>query len=471
MCSGRTWTLLRPMGGCVSSTFLGGLKGAQTLVFGAGVTGAPTIEYLTSQGSVVHILDENLEIPNVLRSLEGINLSHIYCAVVSPGWHIDHPLIEEARQNGVKVISEIDLAWRVKLETAPDQRWLALTGTNGKTTTVQMAEAMLRESGIDATACGNVGFTAIEAVTQTTSQILILELSSFQLEWSNEAHFEAVAILNIAEDHIDWHKTFEKYAEAKLRITENAHSVILNGQDAEIVKRAKSIVHPIVWFSLDTPAPHQIGLVENLIVDRAFISDEAEVLFELADIKPAAPHNVLNAMAAAGLARSVGASSDAITNAMKKFKLDHHRLEVIAEKDGITWIDDSKATNPHAAVAALQSHMSSIWIAGGLAKGASMDELVERCKGRIKAAIVIGKDGPIIEAALRKHAPEIQIASIDPAIRGIEVMRRAVSLAHLQARPGDVVLLAPACASMDQFKNYAERGELFTQAVKEKIGE
>lgn len=463
------------MGGCVSSTFLNGLNGAPTLVFGAGVTGAPTIEFLKSQGSVVHIVDEKVEAPDVLRSLQGLNLQEMYCAVVSPGWHTDHPLIEEARHNGVKVLSEIDLAWRVKLETAPDQRWLALTGTNGKTTTVQMAEAMLRESGIDATACGNVGFTAIEAVTQTSSEILILELSSFQLEWSNEAHFETVAILNIAEDHIDWHKSFENYAAAKFRITENAKRVILNRHDDEIVKRAQSIGNLIgnrlIWFSLDTPAPHQIGLVENLIVDRAFISEEAEALFELTDITPAVPHNVLNAMAAAGLARSVGATSESIAQALKNFTLDHHRLEVVAEKDGITWIDDSKATNPHAAVAALQSHMSSIWIAGGLAKGASMEELVEKCKNRIKVAILIGKDAPIIEAAMRKHAPEIQIASIDPGLAGIEVMRRAVALAHMQARSGDVVLLAPACASMDQFKNYAERGELFAQAVKEKIGE
>jgi UDP-N-acetylmuramoylalanine--D-glutamate ligase len=320
-----------------------------------------------------------------------------------------------------------------------------------------------------------VGFTAIEAVTQTSSEILILELSSFQLEWSNEAHFETVAILNIAEDHIDWHKSFENYAAAKFRIIEKAKCVILNRHDDEIVKRAQLngnlIGNRLIWFSLDTPAPHQIGLVENLIVDRAFISEEAEALFELTDITPAVPHNVLNAMAAAGLARSVGATSESIAQALKNFTLDHHRLEVVAEKDGITWIDDSKATNPHAAVAALQSHMSSIWIAGGLAKGASMEELVEKCKNRIKVAILIGKDAPIIEAAMRKYAPEIQIASIDPGIAGIEVMRRAVALAHMQARSGDVVLLAPACASMDQFKNYAERGELFAQAVKEKIGE
>jgi UDP-N-acetylmuramoylalanine--D-glutamate ligase len=459
------------MGGCVNPSFIQSLPGKKVLVFGAGVTGAPTIEFLRSRGVDVLVIDEKVREVGVVSSLASEDLTNFSFAVVSPGWMLHHPLIEEVRTSGIEIISEIDLAWRTKCEIAPDQRWLGLTGTNGKTTTVQMAEAMLRESGVHATACGNVGFTAIEAVTKTTSEILILELSSFQLEWSNEAEFESVAILNIAQDHIDWHGTFENYAAAKFKITDRAKSVILNSHDSEIVSRAKNLSHRIIWFSLNTPTQHQIGLVENLVVDRAFILDEAEALFELGDIKPAVPHNLLNAMAAAGLARSVGASAESIANAVKKFKLDQHRLEVIAEKDGIAWIDDSKATNPHAAMAALQSHLSSIWIAGGLAKGASMDELIERCKERIKVAILIGRDAHIIETALRRHAPEIQIASIDPGLRGIEVMRRAVSLAHMQAKSGDVVLLAPACASMDQFKNYAERGDLFAQAVREKIGE
>ncbi|MFM8404252.1 MAG: UDP-N-acetylmuramoyl-L-alanine--D-glutamate ligase [Actinomycetota bacterium] len=454
----------------MTSSFLQSLPGKKALVFGAGVTGAPTIEFLRTRGVEVLVVDEKVSETGVVNSLSNVDLKSFSLAVVSPGWKLHHPLIQEIRANGLEIISEIDLAWRTKCEVAPDQRWLALTGTNGKTTTVHMVEAMLRESGVDATACGNVGFTAIEAVTRTSSEILILELSSFQLEWSNEAHYETVAILNIAEDHIDWHETFDNYAAAKFKITERANAVILNSHDPEIVARAKKLTHRVIWFSLTTPAPHQIGLVENLVVDRAFVVDEAEALFELSDIKPAVPHNLLNAMAAAGLARSVGASANSIATAIKKFKLDHHRLEVVAEKDGITWIDDSKATNPHAAIAALQSQLTSIWIAGGLAKGASMDDLVERCKGRIKVAILIGADAHIIETALRKYAPEIQIASIDPGLKGMDVMRRAVALAHMQAKAGDVVLLAPACASMDQFKNYAERGEFFAQAVKEKIG-
>ena len=459
------------MGGCVTDSFISSLRGAHCIVFGAGVTGAPTISFLKESGARVSVIDEKIAESNVLNSLDSLNLTEISFAVVSPGWRIDNPLISVARTAGIELLSEIDLAWRVKQEKAPDQRWLALTGTNGKTTTVQMAEAMMMESGIQALACGNVGFTAIEAVTTSKADVLVLELSSFQLEWSKEAEFESVAILNIAEDHIDWHQSFENYARAKFKITDRAKTVILNHHDGVITQRAKSLTHRIIWFSLDTPAPHEIGLVENLIVDRAFISDEAEALFELSDVTPAVPHNVLNAMAAAALARSIGSDASAIAEAMKRFKLDHHRLEIVAERDGVTWIDDSKATNPHAAMAALQSQLSAIWIAGGLSKGAAMDDLIQRCKDRIKVAILIGTDAPIIEAALRKYAPEIQIASIDPGLKGLEVMQRAVALAHMQAKSGDTVLLAPACASMDQFKNYAERGDLFAQAVKEKLGE
>jgi UDP-N-acetylmuramoylalanine--D-glutamate ligase len=157
-------------------------------------------------GAEVYAIDEKLSTDGVLNSLDSINLSNIAFAVVSPGWRIDNPLIAAARGAGIQLISEIDLAWRAKQVFAPDQRWLALTGTNGKTTAVQMAEAMMVESGIQAIACGNVGFTAIEAVTNSKAQVLMLELSSFQLEWSKEAEFESVAILNIAEDHIDWHQ-------------------------------------------------------------------------------------------------------------------------------------------------------------------------------------------------------------------------------------------------------------------------
>ena len=459
------------MGGCVSQNFIDSLKGAKCILFGAGVTGAPTLDYLKSKGATVISVDEKVQGDGIKHTLEKEDLVGVGLAIVSPGWRVDHPLISLVRGAGIEMISEIDLAWKVKQQICPNQRWIALTGTNGKTTTVQMLESMLIESGINAKACGNLGYTAIEAVVNSRADILALELSSFQLEWSNLAHFEAGAILNIAEDHIDWHQSFEKYLAAKLKISQLADLVILNKDDQHLAKNGKTLSKPITWISLQVPSKGEIGLVENLIVDRAFIKDDAEALFEISDVTPSVGHNVSNAMAAATLARSVGAKSDAIGNALRNFKLDHHRLEVVHRSGGITFINDSKATNPHAAIAALYSQMESIWIAGGLAKGAAMDELAQRCKNRIKAAILIGSDAPIIKEALLKQAPNLAIYTTDLNLKGMDVMRSVMSIVKEIAVSGDVVLLAPACASMDQFKNYADRGESFTMAAKQAFNE
>jgi len=455
----------------VSQNFIDSLKGAKCILFGAGVTGAPTLDYLKSKGATVISVDEKVQGDGIKHTLEKKDLVGVGLAIVSPGWRVDHPLISLVREAGIEMISEIDLAWKVKQQICPNQRWIALTGTNGKTTTVQMLESMLIESGINAKACGNLGYTAIEAVVNSRADILALELSSFQLEWSNLAHFEAGAILNIAEDHIDWHQSFEKYLAAKLKISQLADLVILNKDDQHLAKNGKTLSKPITWISLQVPSKGEIGLVENLIVDRAFIKDDAEALFEISDVTPSVGHNVSNAMAAAALARSVGAKSDAIANALRNFKLDHHRLEVVHKSGGITFINDSKATNPHAAIAALYSQMESIWIAGGLAKGAAMDELAQRCKNRIKAAILIGSDAPIIKEALLKQAPNLAIYTTDLNLKGMDVMRSVMSIVKEIAVSGDVVLLAPACASMDQFKNYADRGESFTAAAKQAFNE
>ena len=455
----------------MSQNFIDSLKGAKCILFGAGVTGAPTLDYLKSKGATVISVDEKVQGDGIKHTLEKEDLVGVGLAMVSPGWRVDHPLISLVRGAGIEMISEIDLAWKVKQQICPNQRWIALTGTNGKTTTVQMLESMLIESGINAKACGNLGYTAIEAVVNSRADILALELSSFQLEWSNLAHFEAGAILNIAEDHIDWHQSFEKYLAAKLKISQLADLVILNKDDQHLAKNGKTLSKPITWISLQVPSKGEIGLVENLIVDRAFIKDDAEALFEISDVTPSVGHNVSNAMAAATLARSVGAKSDAIANALRNFKLDHHRLEVVHKSGGITFINDSKATNPHAAIAALYSQMESIWIAGGLAKGAAMDELAQRCKNRIKAAILIGSDAPIIKEALLKQAPNLAIYTTDLNLKGMDVMRSVMSIVKEIAVSGDVVLLAPACASMDQFKNYADRGESFTMAAKQAFNE
>jgi UDP-N-acetylmuramoylalanine--D-glutamate ligase len=258
-----------------------------------------------------------------------------------------------------------------------------------------------------------------------------------------------------------------------MSILNRASTGIFNADDAQVLTRAVHWQGRKVFFSLDTPGPGEIGVVEDLIVDRAFVSDpqEAAMIAELVDVVPTVPHNVANAMAAAGLARAVGVGHSSIQRALKNFKLGSHRIENILTKDEINWIDDSKATNPHAAAASLMATLSAIWIAGGMAKGADMAELISRCKTRLKAAILIGVDRELIADQLRAKAPEVEIIFVDapdPYQKGgsdNSFMEAVVKAAKARASAGDTVLLAPACASMDQFLSYADRGDRFAQAV------
>jgi UDP-N-acetylmuramoylalanine--D-glutamate ligase len=448
----------------------------KVLILGAGVTGVAVARALSKRGAKVSLADDAVtEVTGFSVSpTDKFSASEFDALLVSPGWKSDHKLITDAEKSGVELWNEVDLAWKLRAELVPNQRWIALTGTNGKTTTVEMAAAMLREGGISAVACGNVGTTVIESVESSEKyDVLVLELSSFQLHWIREAIFEAAAILNIAQDHLDWHGGFNQYAAAKIAILDRASAGILNGDDPEVVSRVTKWQGRKVFFSLDTPGPGEIGVVEELLVDRAFVSDpqEAAMIAEIIDVTPTVPHNVANALAAAGLARSIGISHESIRLALQKFKLGRHRIEIVFSSDEVNWINDSKATNPHAAAASLMSTLSAIWIAGGLAKGAEMADLIKRCKSRIKVAILIGADRELIAAELRENAPDVEIVYVDAPSSYVKggadnsLMEAVVSAAKARAVAGDTVLLAPACASMDQFLSYADRGERFTKAV------
>lgn len=453
------------------------LDGKRILVAGAGVTGAACARALEKRGSHVTIVDEQV------TTLEGftvitpsrVDFANFDLLLVSPGWREDHPVVVAARAARIALINEVDLAWSLK---APGQKWLALTGTNGKTTTVELAAAMLRSGGLAAVACGNVGTTVIEVVESAEKyDFLVLELSSFQLHWLEDAEFVSSAVLNIAQDHLDWHGSFDAYASDKLTILDKSMTAILNSQDGEIVTRTTHWQGRKVFFSLDTPSPGEMGVVEELLVDRAFVADpqEAAMICELVEVTPTVPHNVSNALAAAGLARTVGVSHEAIRSAITEFAPGRHRIETVLERDGITWINDSKATNPHAAAAAIMSALSVIWIAGGLAKGATMGELVERIKSRVRLAILIGEDRELIASALTEHAPEIEIIRIDTPSQYSKggdnnaLMEVVIRAAKERANSGDTVLLAPACASMDQFVSYSDRGNRFRAAVEKVV--
>jgi UDP-N-acetylmuramoylalanine--D-glutamate ligase len=451
-------------------------SGKKILILGAGVTGLAVAQSLTRRGAEISLADDQVKEVSgfVVSPSVNYNAADFDALVVSPGWRGDHPLILQAIAGEIELMNEVDLAWKLRAELVPSQRWIALTGTNGKTTTVEMVAAILREGGISAVACGNVGTTVIESVESAEKyEVLVLELSSFQLHWMREASFVAVAILNIAQDHVDWHGGFEEYARAKISILDRASTGIFNGDDSEVVTRVANWQGRKVFFSLDTPGPGEIGVVEDLLVDRAFVSDpqEAAMIAEVIDVIPTVPHNVANALAAAALARTLGVKHEPIQIALKKFKLGRHRIENIYSRDEINWIDDSKATNPHAAAASLMSTLSSIWIAGGIAKGAAMAELISRCKSRIKVAILIGQDREFIATELRSQAPHVKIIYVDaPASykKGGDdnsLMEEVIKAAMKEVVAGDTVLLAPACASMDQFVSYADRGDRFTRAV------
>ena len=450
------------------------------LILGAGVTGLACAQSLSSRQAEVTVVDDNHSdgaVHEVLTSTS-VSVADFDYVLTSPGWKATHPLIIQAVQEGIPLLNEIDLAWEIRQELSPGQKWIALTGTNGKTTTVEMTASALRSGGLHAVACGNVGKTVIECVDSNENyDALVIEISSFQLHWLKRAEFLSCAILNIADDHTDWHGSFELYADAKISILNRSLTAILNGDDNEVVGRTAHWIGRKVFYSLNTPKPGEIGLVEELLIDRAFVEDpqEASMIAEILEIKPTVPHNISNALAAAGLARTLGISHEKIREALAEFSPGRHRIEVIAEKNGITWIDDSKATNPHAAQASLLSALSVIWLAGGMAKGADVSGLVLRAHPRIKRAIIFGQDRKLFAQAFAEHAPHIQVIELEPPAdyqRGAlsnSFMEEIVRKAQECAEDGDTVLLAPACASMDQFESYADRGDRFADAVRKAL--
>jgi UDP-N-acetylmuramoylalanine--D-glutamate ligase len=403
--------------------------------------------------------------------------------VVSSGrYHPDHPLLIWAASRSVAVWSDVELGWRVRDKVEPAAEWICVTGTNGKTTTVELTATFLVASGVRAAPCGNIGIPVLDAVRDPQGfDVLVVELSSYQLHWLNRnpggeiRPFSSVC-LNLAEDHLDFHGTLEEYGAAKGKVYDNTKVACVYNradvatlrmvEDADVVEGARAI-----GFGLDSPGPSDFGIVDGILCDRAFLEDRATTalelttLDELRDAGLAAPHVVANILAAAALARSYGAPAGVIHDALTGFRLDPHRIQLVAERAGVLWIDDSKATNPHAADASLRAFDRIVWMLGGQLKGVELDDLVERHASRLAGAVVIGVDQEPVLAAFRRHAPELPVLSVDPG--ETEVMPEAVRLAARLAREGDTVLLAPAAASFDQFADFADRGDRFARAVHE----
>jgi UDP-N-acetylmuramoylalanine--D-glutamate ligase len=470
--------------------------GVRAVVAGFGVSGFAAADNLNHLGASVIALDESdagdrAEKAELLRVLGAdVRLGpgstatlpdDVDLLVTSPGWRPDAPLLAQARERGVPVWGEVELAWRLRDPDHPAP-WLCVTGTNGKTTTVQMLDSILRAAGLRSIAVGNVGLPIVEAVMDPEPyDVFAVELSSFQLHYTYSMSAESAAVLNVAEDHLDWYDSMEEYAADKGRIYERVQRACVYNladpeterlvREADVVEGARAI-----GFTLGMPGVGSVGLVEDILADRAFIEQRessAAELCTLDDLASTAPHFVQNALAAAALARAHGVPQAAVRDGLRAFRPDGHRIAVVGERDGITWVDDSKATNPHAAQSSLQAYDPVVWIAGGLAKGARFDELVLAVRDRLRGVVLLGRDRAVIAGALSRHAPDVPVIVLDGdetgAVDGGLAMERAVGAAAELARPGDTVLLAPGCASMDMFTSYSERGDAFADAVRRRL--
>ena len=438
------------------------LTGVAVAVTGAGVTGASAARVLRELGAVVTVVadtGDELDGHPVVRSLP----DELHLVVTSPGFRPTAPVLVEAAGRGVEVIGDVELAWRLRTESSAP--WLALTGTDGKTTTVTMLEGMLTAAGLRAAAVGNVGTPVLEAVLDSAYDVLAVELSSFQLHWASSVRPAAGAILNLADDHTDWHGSFQEYALAKAKVFDS--DVSIGNADDEVVRTLLNRARGRrVQFTLQSPRPGELGVVEDLLVDRAFadVPGEATELATLADLTVPGDHNVANALAAAALARAHGVPAEAVRDGLRGFVAQPHRNALVTTVDGVQWVDDSKATNPHAAAASLAAYPSIVWIAGGLLKGADVDDLVRQAAPRLRAAVLLGTDRASLADALARHAPDVPVVEV--ARLDTEAMQEVVDAARTLARPGDTVLLAPAAASMDCFTDYKQRGDLFADAAR-----
>ncbi len=474
---------------------------APVLVAGGGVTGKAVLAALARFGVAATLCDDD---PATLRQYAESGVATVsmstatqqvlkYALVVtSPGFSPSRPVLAAAAAAGVPIWGDVELAWRLDAagHYGPPRRWLVVTGTNGKTTTTSMLHAMLTAGGRHSLLCGNIGSPVLDVLGEP-ADLLAVELSSFQLHWAPSLRPEAGVVINIAEDHLDWHSTMSEYTAAKARVL-NGRVAVVGLDDRRAAALLDTAAAPVrVGFRLGEPAAGELGVRDGQLVDRAFADDLA--LLPVESIRVPGPIGVLDALAAAALARCVGVPADAIANAIAAFRVGRHRAEVVAVADGITYVDDSKATNPHAAEASVLAYPRVVWVAGGLLKGASVDAEVARIASRLVGAVLIGRDRAEVAEALSRHAPDVPVVQVvtgdDAGMDatavvsgtnvtevkhsggnlGTRVMTAAVAAARKLAKPGDTVLLAPAGASFDQFTGYAHRGDAFAAAVRAAI--
>jgi|694.fasta_scaffold02382_4 UDP-N-acetylmuramoylalanine--D-glutamate ligase len=470
---------------------------ARVLVTGARVTGRAVVAALGPWDVRISVCDDD---PAAARALGDVQFlateeaaaraTEFDLVVTSPGFPPTAPVLVAAAAAGVPIWGDVELAWRLDAagRYGPPRRWLVVTGTNGKTTTTSMLYDMLVAGGLRAVLCGNIGEPVLDVLARP-ADVLAVEVSSFQLHWAPSIRPAAGVVLNVAEDHLDWHGSFEAYSAAKARALDGRVAVVGLDDPAAAALLPGATAPFKAGFRLGEPAAGELGVRDGVLVDRAFADDL--VLAGVDTIPVAGPVGVLDALGAAALARAVDVPDSAIASALAGFRVGRHRSEPVGLIDGVAFVDDSKATNPHAAEASILAYSRVVWVAGGMLKGASIAQAVARVADRLAGVVVIGRDRAAFADALSRHAPDVPViqvvtredavvhetneSSVTGGTRVIEasgpglgrrVMAEAVAAAASLARPGDTVLLAPAGASFDQFAGYGDRGDAFVDAVR-----
>ncbi|MGM7671875.1 UDP-N-acetylmuramoyl-L-alanine--D-glutamate ligase [Microbacterium sp. A93] len=477
-------------------------KGLRVAVLGLSVTGFSAADTLTELGADVLVLSESASeeyerlVPVIGAHLEIGPLDVVpqrvrdfdpEVVVASPGFSPSHPLIQWAQDAGIALWGDVELAWRVRDKVVradgTPADWVLITGTNGKTTTTQLTATLLAEGGLRAAPCGNIGVPVLDAVRDPAGfDVFVVELSSHQLWYIGQSSSagelvpHSATCLNLADDHLVWHGSTAAYRDAKSFVYRNTRVACVYNkadvatrqmvEDAEVAEGARAI-----GFDLGVPGPSDFGVVDGILVDRAFLDDRRNSALELTTLAEldraglAAPHMVQNILAASALARALGTPPEAIRRALETFRLDAHRIQVIARHQGVTWVDDSKATNPHAAASSLRAYPGAVWVLGGDLKGVDLSDLVADAGRTASAALIIGVERAELVAAFERHAPAVPVIEVVTG-ETEDVMTRVVELAAGIATDGGTVLLAPAAASFDQFTSYADRGHRFADAVR-----
>ena len=432
---------------------------ARVLVVGLGETGYSVVQFLQETPIKFAVIDSRKnpplldsmrqQMPDVALFCGAFNQAAFDVAthlIVSPGVSLQEPILQKAVMSGIRVMSDIDV-----FACATDKPVIAITGSNGKSTVTTMMGDLGKAAGVKTAIGGNLGTPALNLLQQN-ADVYVLELSSFQLERTTALNAAAATVLNVTPDHLDRHDGMAAYAEEKQRVYRGDGALILNADDEWVAAMAVAD-RPIYRFSIQKHADFYLDNDQD-----GSLMFAGQALMLASELPLEGSHNIANALAALALGYAVGLDLKAMCDALKTFKGLPHRMQKVAQINGVSWVNDSKATNVGAAIAALQGYQHKVvLLAGGDAKGADMADLVPMVEARCKSVIVMGKDAELIRHAVESYVPVFSAAN----------MREAVAIAAQQAQSGETVLLSPACASLDQYKSYADRGNKFTQAVME----